>query len=96
MSDRVLVPIVQEPEVKPTVGRIVHWTPSDSDQTYIACRMGERVAPSTREPTACIVTSTTPTLRLRALLKAGADVDLLGVPYAEAPTPGHWSWPKRV
>jgi hypothetical protein len=77
--------------VTPTVGRIVHMTSRGSADGQFP--------PATR---AAIITEVLPAgnaggprVNLCVLNPTGLFFDL-SVPYAEEPTPGHWSWPPRV
>lgn len=78
----------------PSVGRIVHMTSRGSADgqfppaTRAAVVTAVHWSPETPEPTV-------ESVDLCVLNPTGLFFDL-GVPYAETPTPGHWSWPPRV
>ncbi|MDP3768205.1 MAG: hypothetical protein Q8S13_09330 [Dehalococcoidia bacterium] len=73
--------------MKPTVGQIVHYYQDD------------------RTPLAAIITAVDPVNRVQLTVFWPRDAPFpvrdhhgnisTRVPFAEAPTPGHWSWPPR-
>lgn len=76
---------------KPSVGRIVHYTPGAPDNPP-AGAMG---------PWAAIITwvsrdESRSDVNLAAFDSRGAPLAAQGVAYSETPKPGHWSWPPRV
>jgi hypothetical protein len=70
----------------PSIGRIVHMTSRGSADGQFP-----------PAPRAAVITAVHDEGRvdLCVLNPTGLFFDL-GVPYAEEPTPGHWSWPPRV
>jgi hypothetical protein len=69
---------------QPSIGRIVHY------HSY-----GTPAGEYLPEPRAAIVTAVEPTVALCVLNPTGMFFNV-DVPFAEEPTPGHWSWPPRV
>lgn len=70
---------------KPSVGRIVHYTPDDSDQ----------------RPWAAIITRVSRDesrldVNLTVFMPDGSTSPREIVEFSEKPQPGHWSWPPRV
>ncbi len=71
--------------MKPTIGRIVHYSPKHSpDQDGL-------------DTFAALVTSADGTLVDLAVFPPGTDMfTISAVPFSETPAPGSWTWPPRV
>lgn len=74
--------------MKPSVGRIVHMTSRGSADGQFP--PAARAAVITE-----VLDADAGRVHLCVLNPTGVFHDL-DVPYAEEPTPGHWSWPPRV
>lgn len=71
-----------KPPPRPSVGRIVHFHP-------------RVINPMPEAAIVMYVHEDGSTVTLTAFTPVGPDVED-AVPFAETPTPGHWSWPPRV
>jgi hypothetical protein len=64
---------------EPTVGRIVHYQATEGDR-----------------PCAALIVAVYPRgVNLEVFGPTGVNVHRQHVPFAEEPTPAHWSWPPR-
>ncbi len=73
-------------EQKPSIGRIVHY------QAY-----GTPNGEFKPEPRAAIITEVSEGGKVGLFVANPTGIFLnRDVPYADAPTPGHWNWPPRV
>jgi hypothetical protein len=72
--------------MKPTIGRIVHYT-----------NLGDKDGKYPPEIQAAVITgvNTDETVSLKIFYKTGI-FDMPAVPYSEKSERGHWSWPPKV
>ncbi|MDF3280910.1 hypothetical protein [Gordonia sp. N1V] len=76
--------------MKPSVGRIVHYTAEDGEPIAAIITM---VDPAGSDDVT--LTAFPPGVMPGPILDGDSSAPA-AIPYAEAPTPGHWSWPPRV
>lgn len=81
--------------MKPTIGRIVHYTPDEGGTPRAAIVTDVGTVPPTVERDGARYEYTTESVNLEVLGYRSALWPLREVPYADEPKPGHWNWPPR-